>query len=254
MFASKLSRFSSTSFLGALLRFPLRAIPKFAVVRVRSGINSGSRWVVGSSIHGCWLGHYEIEKQAAVCRLVKPGMRIFDIGANAGFYTLAFSRLVGANGHVWAFEPLPENIRNLRRHVELNALRNVTVVDVAISDRSGSAQFQRAPSNSMGRLAEQGGITVQTVTLDDFCEQTGGPDLIKMDVEGAESVVLEGARRTLLNHRPVILLATHGREQEQRCTEILKAIGYGFSYLDGTAAKSGALTSDELIATPQSGR
>lgn len=54
-------------------------------MRVRSGINKGRRWIVGSSIHGCWLGHYEIEKQSVIRRLVKPGMRmkLFDVGANA---------------------------------------------------------------------------------------------------------------------------------------------------------------------------
>lgn len=248
-----LSRVSPGSLAGALLRAPLRLIPKRAVLRVRSGVNEGLRWVVGSSIHGCWLGHFEIEKQAAVRRLVRPGMRIFDIGANAGFYTLAFARLVGAGGHVWAFEPLPGNVRHLRRHIALNALENVTVMEAAVSDRSGSAHFLQAPSNAMGRLAAEGGITVRTMALDEFCARAGGPDLVKMDVEGAESAVLEGARRMLCRHRPILLLATHGRDQERRCVGILRELGYEISYLDGSAARGDALTSDELIALPAKG-
>lgn len=248
-----LSRISPNTLLGALLRAPLRLIPKTTVLRVRSGLNEGMRWIVGSSIHGCWLGHYEIEKQTAVRRVVKSGMKVFDIGANAGFYTLAFSRLVGATGHVWAFEPLPENIRNLRRHIALNALQNVTVVEAAVSEKSGAAGFLPAPSNAMGRLSDHGEITVRTVSIDETCQGTGMPDLIKLDVEGAESAVLEGARQTLSRHRPIILLATHGREQERRCVEILRAFGYEFSYLDGAPAASENLTSDELITTSARG-
>ena len=114
------------------------------------------RWVVGSSTHGCWLGHYELEKQAVVSALVKPGMKVFDVGANAGFYTLAFARLVGNHGHVWAFEPLAENVQNLRRHVALNELANVTIVQAAVSRVAGVANFAVAENNSMGRLAEEG--------------------------------------------------------------------------------------------------
>ena len=170
--------------MGMLLRAPLHLIPKNAVLRVRSGVNEGMRWITGSSIHGCWLGHYEIEKQAAVRRLAKPGMTVFDVGANAGFYTLAFSRLVGDSGHVWAFEPLPENIRNLQRHVEINTLRNVTVVAAAVSKQAGTAAFQPARSNSMGRLADEGEISVRTVSIDETCQGSTFPHLVKMDVEG----------------------------------------------------------------------
>lgn len=244
-----LSRIPPNTILGALLRAPLRLIPKTAVVRVRSGINEGMQWVVGSSIHGCWLGHYEAEKQAAVRRLVKPGMRVFDVGANAGFYTLAFSRLVGPSGQVWAFEPLPENLVNLRRHIELNDLRNVTVVDAAVFDMSGTARFMTAPSNSVGRLVTQGGIEVKTVKLDDFCSNINSPDLIKLDVEGAEGAVLAGAQKVLAQYSPTVLLATHGREAERQSVRILSANGYGFSYLDESQANPEYLTRDELIAT-----
>jgi FkbM family methyltransferase len=208
------------------------------------------RWRVGSSVHGCWLGHYEREKQVAVRRLVRPGMTVFDIGANAGFYTLAFSRLVGDAGHVWALEPLPENIRNLRHHLALNALRNVTVVEAAAAARRGVARFETAASNAMGHLSDRGELSVPTVMLDDMADRTGAMHLIKLDVEGAEGDVLAGGRRALERYRPVILLATHGVEQERRCIEILAGLGYHLHYLDDTPASSAPMTSDELIAMP----
>lgn len=105
---------------GRLLRLPLRLLPRGMVVSVRSGINHGLHWIIGSSTHGCWLGTYETHKQDAVRRLARPGMTIFDVGANAGFYTMAFSRLVGAKGRVYAFEPFAENVANLLKHVAIN--------------------------------------------------------------------------------------------------------------------------------------
>src|SRR5690348_7048474 len=103
----------ASSALGKLLRWPLRWIPKSVVVSVRGGVNAGMKWRVGAHTHGCWLGTYEKSKQQAVVRLVRAGMNVVDIGANAGFYTLAFSRLAGPGGRVWAFEPLPANVSNL---------------------------------------------------------------------------------------------------------------------------------------------
>lgn len=250
--ASRLSRISPSSLLGALLRFPLRAIPKTAVVRVRSGINKGSRWVVGSSIHGCWLGHYEIEKQAAILRLVKPGMKVFDVGANAGFYTLAFALLVGDRGHVWAFEPLAENLRNLKRHIALNNLTNVTIVEAAVSESVGIARFASGESNSMGRLAEGGNFDVPTVSMDEFCVEIGieCPDVIKLDIEGGESLALKGAARVIEQGKSTILLALHGYEQEQNCLSVLRAGHFVLQYLDGTPARDEPLRSDEIIAFP----
>jgi FkbM family methyltransferase len=235
-----------------LLRLPLRAIPRASVFRVRSGINKGMRWVVGSSVHGCWLGHYELEKQAAVRRLVRPGMKVFDVGANAGFYTLAFARLAGEGGHVWAFEPFAENARNLRRHVELNGLGNVTVVQAAVADRAGDAAFAAGASNSEGRLAEGGRDRVPTVSLDDYCAQAGigCPDLIKFDIEGGEGVALRGAARVLAQRKATILLALHGREQEMTCVPLLRGAGYELRYLDGRPAGDPPLESDDVVASP----
>ena len=68
-------------------------------------------------------------------------MTVFDIGAHAGYYTLIASKLVGGSGHVVAFEPAPRNLRYLRRHLSLNHVSNVTVLEVAVSDRAGVGRF-----------------------------------------------------------------------------------------------------------------
>ena len=253
MSTASLSRIPPTSLLGQALRWPLQLVPKRAVMTVRSGLNAGMKWVAGSSIHGCWLGHYEQEKQALVTRLVKPGMKIFDIGANAGFYTLAFSSLTGAAGHVWAFEPFAENAANVLHHLRLNAVDNVTLVQAAVADRPGVAGFQIAQSNSMGMLAKHArGYLVPTVALDALIQEgtVPTPDLIKMDVEGAEASVLEGAKALLRHRTTVLLIALHGETPMRDCLKLLHQAGYTAYRLDGQALAADAAFVDEIYAMP----
>ena len=253
MSTASLSNIPPASLLGQVLRLPLRLVPKRAIMTVRSGLNAGMKRVAGSSIHGCWLGHYEHDKQALVARLVKPGMKIFDIGANAGFYTLAFSRLTGATGHVWAFEPFAENAANVLRHLRLNAVGNATLLQAAVADRPGIAGFQIAESNSMGMLAEHAtGYLVPTVALDGLIQDgtVPMPDLIKMDVEGAEASVLEGAKELLRQRVAVLLIALHGDVPMRACQKLLHEAGYEAFSLDGQALAADALFVDEIYAVP----
>lgn len=248
----RLWEISPQTSLGSLIRLPLRLVPRRSVVRVRSGINCGLLWVVGSGVHGCWLGHYEQDKQEAIRRYLSPGMHVFDIGANAGFYTLASARLVGPSGRVWAFEPYAENVRNLLRHVELNVLGNVSVVQAAVSSGVGISGFSIARNNSMGSISDASTYLVPTLSVDEFCRQWGvaAPDVMKIDVEGTEAQVLEGARGALSQRRTVIFLALHGPEQERRCIASLDALGYHLAYLDGQEAHHRPLRSEEVVALP----
>jgi len=95
-------------------------------------------------------------------------MFVYDIGANVGFYTLLASGLVGSKGLVVAFEPAPKNIDFLKRHLSINNLSNVLVVESAVSDKDGYEYFDKGPNESMGRLKTDGDIQVKTLTLDHF--------------------------------------------------------------------------------------
>jgi FkbM family methyltransferase len=174
-------------------------------------------------------------------------MVCYDVGANVGFYTLLFSHLVGTGGRVLAFEPFPRNVSLLRRHVELNRCANVTVFDAAVFDHDGTALFEEAPSASMGRLSDRGSFAVECRRLDKVIgEGFPPPDLIKIDVEGAEGSVLAGAAEILQKYAPLIFLATHGRQQHQDCIALLKRYGYSVRGVAGEAADQ----TDELIALP----
>ena len=235
------------------MRMPLRLLPRRTVLTVRRGLNRGVKWVTGSSTHGCWLGTYEFEKQMALQRFVKAGMQIFDIGANAGFYTLAFSRLCGDRGKVWAFEPFAENVTNLLRHVELNGLGNVTLFQVAVAEKRGMTGFRISESNAMGKLSDNAeNYLVPTVCLDDLLIDCGlpVPDLIKMDVEGAESLVLEGATKLLGYRKTILFVALHGDDQWRKCKHILETAGYELFLLNGDKVTGKNAAVDEIYAVP----
>jgi FkbM family methyltransferase len=181
-------------------------------------------------------------------------MTVFDIGANAGFYTLAFSRLVGRQGHVYAFEPVAENANNILRHVALNKLQNVTILQTAVTNRKGMIGFQIARNNAMGFISDSSVMyKVPTVSLDHLFadEVIPIPDVIKIDVEGAESFVLEGANKLLTLRRIVLFVALHGEKQKQLCQDILRSAGYDIILLDGRGVEGALLEGDEIIAIPK---
>ena len=223
-----------------LVRLPLYMVPRSAVVPILWGPLRGKRWINGSSIFRCWLGFYEWDKQACFARHVAPGAVVFDIGANVGFYTLLASKLVGAEGKVIAFEPVPSNVDFLKRHLALNAVDNVRVVEAAVSDLQREVTFQEGETNSVGRIAEGGNLRVPSVTLDTLIA-TGSlppPRVIKMDIEGAEYRALMGAKETLIRHRPILFLATHDPEVHEQCCALLRSCGYVIQPIDGRPLES----------------
>lgn len=224
---------------GRLLRLPLRLIPRNAVVTVLRGINRGMKWRVGSSNHGCWLGTYETEKQDIIREVVKPGTSVMDIGANAGFYTLGLASLVGPKGEVWAFEPFPENVTNLLRHVEMNRLRNVFVVQAAISERNGLSGFAAGTSNAQGRLDDRAQHLVPTFTLDSL---NTIPDVVKIDIEGGELAALRGAGALIAKRRTTWLVALDDRANNAACRAIFVNAGYEVRDIGNR---------DEIIAIPK---
>ena len=213
---------------GKFLRSFLRLIPAKAQVRILQGKLKGQKWIVGSGVHGCWLGSYELEKQQLFEKTIQAGKVVFDLGANVGFYTLLSSVLVGSKGKVVAFEPLPRNLVFLRQHMSINHVDNVTIMDAAVSDTTGTITFDTGPHSSMGKIAENGTLKVTTVVLDTLFEmgEIPAPDYMKIDIEGAELMALQGATRVLDKYHPTIFLATHGKEVHQKCLEFLTSLGY----------------------------
>lgn len=230
--------------LGKLLRLPLKLIPASMILPILQGRLQGKKWIKGSSINGCWLGTYEFDKQRLFEKYIKPGMVIYDVGANAGFYTLLSSVLTGDTGKIFAFEPVPQNIFYIKKHLELNKIINTVIVEKAVSDKIYKAKFSLSSSPSMGHISEEGEIEVETITLDEFIKQENPyPDLIKMDIEGAEYDALKGSEGILKTKKPVIFLATHGNEVRDKCLKVLREFGYNIQTIGNVSIEK----ADEFI-------
>ena len=152
-------------------------------------------------------GSYESHLTAVFDRFCTPGMSVVDVGANNGYYSLLASRLVGAAGRVVAVEPNSENCRLLLTSVALQRADNVELFPLACSSTRGWGYFSSHIGSNGGLvpaddLVRRPGTVVPTFPLDDLVD--GPVHLLKLDVEGAEGLVVAGARRLLETHRPIV--------------------------------------------------
>ncbi len=152
-------------------------------------------------------GGYEVDEIALLCSYVKAGDHVLDVGANIGLYSLHLSRAVGAEGRVIAVEPDPDNVAILRENLETNGCRNVTVVDCAFGNDSGRVDLWQCEHNrgalSLADITGSGrSIKVEMRRGGEVLADLGmRPTVAKIDVEGAEPLVLAG-----LGYWPAILL------------------------------------------------
>lgn len=212
----------------------LRHIRPDTVLPILTGPLRGTRWLAGAGRNAYWLGTYERAKCNAFARAIAQGDVVYDIGAHAGYYSLLASKRVGQQGHVYVFEPLPENVEYIEKHAELNQITNITIVRAAVSDQDGVSSFQRAPSRAMGQLGGKGDLQVRMLSLDRWVDATAQPSprVVKMDVEGAELCALRGATRLLQRAAPSMFIATHSAELHQACRAFLVERGYQVEELE----------------------
>jgi FkbM family methyltransferase len=150
---------------------------------------------------------------AAFRAATRAGNTVLDIGANVGCYSVLFAQWVGHQGRVYAFEPDPSVTAGLARHIALNGVSGVCApVASAVAERASSGSLFLDSEHGDGRLAVAGddalaGRIVSCTSVDDFCsERVLSPDVIKIDVEGAELSVLRGARATIARGKDTLSL------------------------------------------------
>ncbi len=182
-----------------------------------------------------WAGSHEPALQEELRSLLRDGLVMYDVGAHIGFYSLPAAR-VGAQ--VVAFEPDPETAARLRMHAERNNLADrLRVIEAAAwSASTRSITFRRGLPRSQGGVSwdERGPviasgplIEVQAIRLDDFVASGGpAPQLIKIDVEGAESEVLKGAAGTIRSLRPILIVEVHTSAEEVAVSQFLSLNQY----------------------------
>ena len=203
------------------------------------------------------FGTREVDHKVLLEQIAKPGMTVFDIGANIGYYALMELGLIGPTGRMLAIEPSPSNIALLNRNLALSGEGDrITVLEGAVSDSPGTASFHLSAHSNLGTFHAHGSaahmlsgeqISVRTYTVPELAEQHGAPDLIRMEVEGHEVEVIRGMRDAIKSGdmRPTIIFETHlsRYSPEHDMTGVLTdlfACGYGVpraasSWQEGTA-------------------
>jgi FkbM family methyltransferase len=155
-------------------------------------------------------GERFVTERSLIARLVKPGMRIVDCGANLGYYMLLFEKLAGPTSVIDAIEPSRANLTELRLNIERNQLKNVRLHEVALGAAAGEAWLAESINSHVLAASEDQSLRAYRVPVQPLDELiTGRVDLLKIDVDGFEGFVLEGARRLLARDRPVVFLEFH---------------------------------------------
>jgi FkbM family methyltransferase len=229
-------------------------------VRIEGGIAKGMVFAAEAvsarhvQVYGLVRGSLEVSVQEALRRTVAPGSIFYDVGANVGFFSLVAARLAGPTGVIHAFEPVPSNVDGLKATAVLNDVA-IHEHDVAIADYVGRSSMSVPREGSWSHLIDHGThpaaaatIEVKVTTLDAFVEQNEPPDVIKIDVEGYEVEVLQGATALLRTKRPAVVCELHGTRNSV-AQELLDDAGYTIYNLEGTAPIADAGPT-HILATP----
>ena len=176
-------------------------------------------------------GEYEPASSYIFNSLIKKDMIVLDIGGNIGYFSLIASKLVGKHGKVYVFEPDPTNIMFLRKNIELNKIKNITLINKCVSNEEGVLTLYLHPKfhscHSIFKSASKSikHIDVESIALDDmFSNEYSKISFIKMDIEGAEIEALKGMGKMLEINKVMYLLT--------ECNlRILKSIGKGADHL-----------------------
>lgn len=210
------------------IRLVVGLLPKSLALPIPRGKLKGKKWIVKSGVLGYYFDTYEPAMTKAFIESVKEGDVVYDIGSHIGYYALLASVLVGESGKVLAFEPLPRNCKYLVKHIKINKCRNIIPIFCAVTDKNGIVAFKENDNPFTGEInVDASSMFVGGTSLD---ELKPSPNVIRMDVEGAEALVLKGGLGTLKKHHPIILFEAHHPGGLDRllneCIKILRECGY----------------------------
>jgi FkbM family methyltransferase len=227
-----------------------RYIFKRKFLKIFAGPLKGYKWNTSSN-YDYITGRYEDgETQQEISEWFKPESVFYDLGANVGYYSFFANQFI-SSGVIYAFEPIPVNAAIFQSHLKLNSKKiknqNIQLLPFAVSDKEQTVIFTNNSNLAEGNTyvksslhgTPSGTLEVKSYSIDSLVENGYRiPDIIKIDVEGAEYDVLLGAVKTLEQYKPKLLLATHDCHVpgiKDRCVQFLETRGYVLTHLDSSA-------------------
>jgi FkbM family methyltransferase len=232
-------------FVWPLLRrvsYALMPAGKCTWVTVRDGLGKGLQLYLDpryeANIHN---GHAEQAVQDALNTSLRPGMIFYDVGAHLGFFSVVAARIIGTEGKVFAFEANPDVAQRIILNRNRNNFHHIYVIPRAVCHTNAGVQFGRALQQTTGgtssmalAAAEQGDdiISVASIRLDDFAQTNPPPDIIKMDIEGAEIEALQGASMIFSQKRPMLICEVHHQQASAFVSQFLKEHRYSWEWKD----------------------
>lgn len=223
-----LDRFSRKAFQGAMGA-------DGDIVTIESGPLAGVKLAVSEHIsHAHVSGTYEAATQRAIDSVLKPDFVCYDLGASIGYLSLLMAT---RTNQVFAFEPAPHAQAEIRKHLAANNLSNVTIIPSPVSDCERTVEFSLTDNAYGSRITTTAtdwpSLKLKTITLDDFITTHPFPDFLKMDVEGEEGRVFEGARSILKERKTIFCCELHSTEAAQHVERILHEFNYKIETLEG---------------------
>lgn len=221
-------------------RFVRRAFSRMAaagggVAVIQEGPLKGIKLAVSEhTSHAHLTGNYERELVEAIDRVLQPGWVCYDLGASIGIMSLLMSR---KTRKVYAFEPAPHAAAEMQRHIAANGFDNVQIVASPVSDQERDVSFALADTAYGSAIRDTPShwptLKLRSTTLDIFARLHEFPDFLKIDVEGEEGRVMEGARSILARGTAVICCELHNDSAAATVVRILHEFGYAVRRLSG---------------------
>jgi FkbM family methyltransferase len=201
---------------------------------IKWGYLKGSQLILSENTQWApMFGRWEPAMQKIIFNVVRKGDVVYDLGANFGLHGMLCARLIGKEGLVTNFEPLPENINEINRNYSINGITNFKNIQKAVSNRNSKLTFSVAKHATQGKLIDNhyednnNLIQVDTITLDAFIGDGGAlPSFIKMDIEGAEGDALEGYSNNIVKTFPEMIIELHSPEADKKVGLFLKEYKY----------------------------
>lgn len=223
---------------------------------IQRGEGRGLRFCAKGGYPGYLLGTSEPEEQALLAKLLPSGGTFYDIGANIGFYSTLAARIVGTSGHVFAFEPFHQSAESCGHNADINGFTHVSVVEAAVTSHSGTVRLELQGTSAMHRIGEGQGLDVASIGIDHWRGQTGAPppQVVMMDIEGAELDALKGMRETIRQHLPVLMIEVHwlGQAFTEYVNSELVPLGYRATTYGGGEIPAGFVRYHLLLVPARS--